>query len=224
MSSSFWILTCFLSLHLPWTLVDATALPPPLSRRFLLSSNTTLTSPPPSSSILASTDACNTIAACNSRILPHSRTLTIAVVAIFAACILMAFVSVYARKFCIREGNSYASYHSMERNGEHRNEALVKSLPVVKYGVHDEEGKQMMKECAVCLSEFESGEMLRLLPACDHLFHKDCIDMWLFSHTTCPLCRLSLLSPKEGSLVSETSSHQQPMLPLDHIPPVATIA
>ncbi|MCO5549863.1 hypothetical protein L7F22_003337 [Adiantum nelumboides] len=130
-------------------------------------------------------------------------------------------------EYCIHEGNSHASYHSMERSVEHRIEALVKSLPVVKYAVKDEEGKQMTKECAVCLCEFESGEMLRLLPACDHLFHKDCIDMWLFSNTTCPLCRLSLLKPKKGS--NGTSAHQlpesvdlQPMLGSSHTPMVVT--
>lgn len=118
----------------------------------------------------------------------------------------------------------------MERSGEYRgNEALVKSLPVVKYGAHDEEGKKMMKDCAVCLSEFESGEMLRLLPACDHVFHKDCIDMWLFSHTTCPLCRLSLLKHKRGSISSGTPSHSlpssvdlQPMLALQNAAPAAS--
>lgn len=32
------------------------------------------------------------------------------------------------------------------------------------------------------------------MPACGHTFHIDCIDNWLATHTTCPLCRLSLLS------------------------------
>lgn len=47
--------------------------------------------------------------------------------------------------------------------------------------------------CAVCLSEFEEGEELRTLPGCTHSFHVDCIDMWLYSHTNCPLCRSDLL-------------------------------
>ena len=31
-------------------------------------------------------------------------------------------------------------------------------------------------------------DVLRLL-LCKHLYHVKCIDMWLASHTTCPLCR-----------------------------------
>ncbi|CAK7352494.1 unnamed protein product [Dovyalis caffra] len=44
-------------------------------------------------------------------------------------------------------------------------------------------------ECAVCLSVFEEGEEVRQLPSCKHSFHAPCIDMWLFSHSDCPLCR-----------------------------------
>ncbi|KAG8376198.1 hypothetical protein BUALT_Bualt09G0038200 [Buddleja alternifolia] len=44
-------------------------------------------------------------------------------------------------------------------------------------------------QCAVCLSVFEEGEELRQLPKCKHSFHAPCIDMWLYSHMDCPLCR-----------------------------------
>ncbi|KAK1270179.1 E3 ubiquitin-protein ligase [Acorus gramineus] len=43
--------------------------------------------------------------------------------------------------------------------------------------------------CAVCLSEFKDGEEVRLLPECLHCYHVECIDMWLSSHSNCPLCR-----------------------------------
>lgn len=48
-------------------------------------------------------------------------------------------------------------------------------------------------ECAVCLNEFEHDDTLRLLPQCSHVFHTDCIDAWLASHTTCPVCRANLI-------------------------------
>ncbi|KAL6876368.1 hypothetical protein ACP4OV_012940 [Aristida adscensionis] len=43
--------------------------------------------------------------------------------------------------------------------------------------------------CSVCLGVFQSGEIVRLLPLCMHLFHIECIDPWLASHPTCPICR-----------------------------------
>ncbi|KAJ8484373.1 hypothetical protein OPV22_016858 [Ensete ventricosum] len=50
-------------------------------------------------------------------------------------------------------------------------------------------------ECSVCLGEFEDDDVLRLLPRCSHLFHTDCIDVWLASHVTCPVCRANLAEP-----------------------------
>ncbi|XP_050382541.1 RING-H2 finger protein ATL52-like [Argentina anserina] len=47
-------------------------------------------------------------------------------------------------------------------------------------------------ECAVCLSVFEDGEEVRKLPSCKHSFHAPCIDMWLYSHSDCPLCRTTV--------------------------------
>ncbi|KAL5558582.1 hypothetical protein UlMin_034793 [Ulmus minor] len=61
-------------------------------------------------------------------------------------------------------------------------------------------------ECAVCLNEFQDNETLRLIPKCDHVFHPDCIDAWLVSHTTCPVCRANLV-PRPG----ETSRESHPL-------------
>ncbi|GJP70049.1 hypothetical protein CLOP_g1040 [Closterium sp. NIES-67] len=43
-------------------------------------------------------------------------------------------------------------------------------------------------ECCVCLVRYEDGCVLRELP-CAHHFHAACIDKWLKSHPTCPLCK-----------------------------------
>ncbi|GLJ38557.1 hypothetical protein SUGI_0786170 [Cryptomeria japonica] len=63
---------------------------------------------------------------------------------------------------------------------------IVNSLPVYVYK------SQMFKEkleCSICLSEFAENEVCKLLPNCNHSFHTECIDMWLFSHDSCPLCK-----------------------------------
>ncbi|KAJ3702596.1 hypothetical protein LUZ61_006301 [Rhynchospora tenuis] len=50
-------------------------------------------------------------------------------------------------------------------------------------------------ECAVCLSEYDDSDTLRILPGCCHVFHPDCIDNWLSNHDVCPVCRASLTNP-----------------------------
>ncbi|VFQ69929.1 unnamed protein product [Cuscuta campestris] len=53
------------------------------------------------------------------------------------------------------------------------------------------EGGSCEKEiCAVCLAELAGGEgIIRMEPCCSHVFHKDCIFVWLMKNQTCPLCR-----------------------------------
>jgi len=33
--------------------------------------------------------------------------------------------------------------------------------------------------CVVCQCEFEGSEVLKLLPACGHVYHEECINQWL---------------------------------------------
>jgi hypothetical protein len=52
-------------------------------------------------------------------------------------------------------------------------------------------------QCSVCLGTVQAGEMVRMLPLCKHLYHVECIDLWLASHDTCPLCRADVEPPEE---------------------------
>jgi hypothetical protein len=49
---------------------------------------------------------------------------------------------------------------------------------------------------------------LQQLPICSHAFHKECIDQWLVNHSTCPICRTSLL--QSGKVVPMNSPAQTP--------------
>ncbi|XP_071738842.1 RING-H2 finger protein ATL70-like [Rutidosis leptorrhynchoides] len=45
--------------------------------------------------------------------------------------------------------------------------------------------------CSICLVDYKSEDVVRILPECKHLFHVSCIDTWLRVHPTCPVCRKS---------------------------------
>lgn len=75
-------------------------------------------------------------------------------------------------------------------------EEIRRALPVT---VYDPSLHSCHKEakCAVCLLELQSGEEIRGLPYCDHVFHKTCLDRCLdYQQNRCPLCRSSL-QPEE---------------------------
>ncbi|XP_019163066.1 PREDICTED: RING-H2 finger protein ATL63-like [Ipomoea nil] len=61
----------------------------------------------------------------------------------------------------------------------------------------DGEGSGM--ECSICLSSFENGDVGRKLPKCGHAFHAECIEMWLFSHSSCPFCRAPVVCGHGGA-------------------------
>lgn len=44
------------------------------------------------------------------------------------------------------------------------------------------------RSCTVCMDDFRAGDEQRTLP-CFHRFHKECIDRWLRTNGTCPICK-----------------------------------
>ncbi|KAJ7533524.1 hypothetical protein O6H91_13G053700 [Diphasiastrum complanatum] len=81
---------------------------------------------------------------------------------------------------------------------------LIETLPVVEYSAAST--AKNCTECAVCLTDFQERDKTRLLPNCNHAFHPECIDMWLFSHSTCPLCRIILVSESRTITIPSNSS------------------
>lgn len=67
--------------------------------------------------------------------------------------------------------------------------SAIAAIPMFVYrGEGDGNGGGEL-ECSICLSSFENGDVGRRLPKCIHAFHAECIEMWLFSHSSCPVCR-----------------------------------
>ena len=58
--------------------------------------------------------------------------------------------------------------------------------------------------CSICLNEYQSTDQVAISrkDGCDHMFHKDCLEIWLLKHSSCPYCRMELLP----ALVSPSAS------------------
>lgn len=58
-------------------------------------------------------------------------------------------------------------------------------------------GSKKVRECVICMAEFQVGDALRFLP-CMHTYHMTCIDDWLMRSLTCPSC----LEPVDAALLT----------------------
>lgn len=151
----------------------------------------------------------------------NSKIMVVAVAVLFGVVIFILCLHVYAKWFWRNQGGALGATDGTLRtvswrrrrrdarggvpnsNGTTTNplvvqqsvgldKAVIAALPMFEF-----DGKKAL-ECAVCLEEFEEGEKGRTLPKCDHHFHLDCVDMWLHSHSTCPLCRASVRPDSES--------------------------
>ncbi|XP_072983452.1 RING-H2 finger protein ATL39-like [Typha latifolia] len=68
--------------------------------------------------------------------------------------------------------------------------------------------------CSVCLESVKGGEMVKKLPVCEHMFHVECIDMWLRTHSTCPNCRATVGPPEEVRTVGVDDPPAESSLPV----------
>ncbi|CAH8272696.1 unnamed protein product [Arabidopsis lyrata] len=141
---------------------------------------------------------------------------------VIAIVILALFISLSIVACCLHntlysaeiEAASQEVLHTRARHGLEKE--VIESFPSFLYS--EVKGLKTGKggvECAVCLSEFEDQETLRWMPPCSHTFHANCIDVWLSSRSTCPVCRANLSQkPNESfpypNMDVETGGVQEP--------------
>ncbi|XP_075823438.1 E3 ubiquitin-protein ligase RNF38 isoform X3 [Microtus pennsylvanicus] len=86
--------------------------------------------------------------------------------------------------------NYEALLNLAERLGEAKPRGLTKAdieqLPSYRFNPNNHQSEQTL--CVVCMCDFESRQLLRVLP-CNHEFHAKCVDKWLKGNRTCPICR-----------------------------------
>ncbi|KAL4232072.1 E3 ubiquitin-protein ligase rnf38 [Mactra antiquata] len=103
-------------------------------------------------------------------------------------------VAPYGRDFHdeASEENYEALLNLAERLGDAKPKGLCKpeieQLPAYRFNGENLRNGADQTSCVVCMCEFENRQLLRVLP-CYHEFHVKCIDKWLKTNRTCPICR-----------------------------------
>lgn len=153
----------------------------------------------------------------------NSKIMLTAIISLSLVVIVVTILHIYARFVLRRQARRQAS---LRRLGFIATSANIRTLDPPKSGLDPSVIASLPKflfkqsaaadhassvECAVCLSMLEDGEMARSLPNCKHTFHADCIDQWLESNSTCPICRTEaeprlVAEPREGVVVAAATA------------------
>lgn len=128
--------------------------------------------------------------------------MALTILVLLTALFFLAFFSIYIRRFT----SAAAAAVPRKCSGGGLDTSAVDSLPLVPYGGGAKH--RMIEECPICLGEFSETETVKMIPYCGHVFHPTCIDTWLASHVTCPLCRSAELFKANDEICLDVSGPQ----------------
>lgn len=158
----------------------------------------------------------------------NSKIMVVAVLVLFAVVVFILSLHVYAKWFWrtraavaaegpmglwrteARVGSASNGAAPAVQQGVGLDKGVIEALPMFEFSGEGRKGSKAL-ECVVCLEDFKPGERGRTLPKCGHHFHLNCVDMWLYSHSTCPLCRASV-QPDDSK--SPADPHSRPLPPV----------
>ncbi|KAE9585423.1 hypothetical protein Lal_00018187 [Lupinus albus] len=154
----------------------------------------------------------------------YATPLAIGVSGIIISTLLLAAYHFIFFKCCSRDRRA-----PRNNNGIHGNikssccgvqDEILNKIPVITYSINLIGLDQI--ECSICLGELEDGDLVRVLPSCNHAFHIPCIDAWFKEHESCPFCRSEITRDIEESMMMPNNSDevQQERVLHEFTPPI----
>ncbi len=92
----------------------------------------------------------------------------------------------------------FAASRSIQVRDTNRAETIERLAPLRCKGMGNSAHLNSPDSCAVCLEPFNPDTLHRVL-GCNHGFHASCIDEWLKTNMTCPMCRYNLVSEQSAN-------------------------
>ncbi|KAL3107039.1 hypothetical protein niasHT_019435 [Heterodera trifolii] len=118
---------------------------------------------------------------------------------LLAMCVLiilcLSFIACHNAQNIAR--NIHRNNGQIEANGAMSNKRYLDTfngIPSVVVGAR-KLSEEERTECAICLCQIDAGTKVKPLPICKHMFHNECIEMWIGGgHNGCPICRQEILN------------------------------
>ncbi|KAL9368984.1 hypothetical protein Peur_040183 [Populus x canadensis] len=127
----------------------------------------------------------------------------------FSICFYRFFMEGIVHGWHLRQSSLGLVNPASSKENPGLDSSQIQLFPTFTYSsVKDFRREQHGLECAICLAEFSDEDLVRLLTVCYHVFHQECIDLWLESHKTCPVCRRDLDLPKEALEKARIGDHR----------------
>jgi len=118
---------------------------------------------------------------------------------VFVVSTFLMFVFFLIRRLRMREQNEHVATHrnkAVVLSREERFRDIEQGLINKHVYAHDrlcsqtdKSLPQELRECTICLEQFQVDEIVSWSAVCSHVFHHRCIKEWLYRHTNCPICR-----------------------------------
>jgi hypothetical protein len=125
---------------------------------------------------------------------------------------LIAIVSIYTLFVCVRHRRHFEEHMRLLQELRDRppsdgtRDSMVSRMPLIHFvrqtpvkpqqedgaideNTDDDDNEDLDEECCpICLVAYEDKEKVRQLP-CMHVFHPNCVDLWLVTSKSCPSCK-----------------------------------
>lgn len=102
-------------------------------------------------------------------------------------------------------------------NNIHKNEICLNSTGI-NHGNVSSLGNEI---CSICVEEFHNAEMAIMLPECKHLYHIQCLGLWLLDRKSefCPVCKVKVINREKTPNLNDIHNASHVLVTeAEHIP------